>query len=124
MAVKPKVRVLVKQVYPPAQLAVLTKARQFGWSRSLSNVVNPAHPGQVAVVLTLQGTTAIVYPDGTMDRQSAQKDGRLYYRTGWTDPVAIATAKEVADRRAEKALRILKEEADEYVLSHNIISQL
>ena len=120
MAVKPKVSVLVKQLYPVDQLAVLTKARKFGWNRELNKVINPEFPGKVAVVLTLQGTTAIVYPDGAMDRQTARKDGRLYYRTGWTDPVAIAAAKEAADRRTEKVLQQMKEAADEYVLNHNI----
>lgn len=124
MATKLKVKALVKHTYPAAQLAVLTKARKYGWLRSLSNVVNPEFPGQVAVVLTLQGTTAIVYPDGEMDRQSAQKDGRLYYRPGWSDPVAVAAAKAAAKRKEELVLAKLKELAEDYAVAQNINPKL
>lgn len=88
MAVQPKVRVLVKHIYPPEQTAALLKARKFGWVQSPDKVINPDLPGQVAVVITMHGTTAIVYPDGETHRQSGQKDGRLYFRDGWYDPVA------------------------------------
>ena len=118
MATKPKL--LVKQVLPALQLAAVKKAQTFGWVTSQAVVTNHSHPGKVAIVMTMQGTVGVVYQDGTMDRQTAQKTGGLVYRSGWTDAAAIAAANEAAKRKTDRALELLKEAAEEFTRTHNV----
>ena len=118
MVTKQKLR--TTQGLPANQLISVKKAQAFGWVVSQAVVTNQSHLGEVAVVLTMQGTVGVVYPDGVMDRQTAQKSGGLIYRSGWSDAAEIAAAKELADRRADRALSLLKAFAEEFTRTHNV----
>ena len=89
----------------PKQQEQLSKLIKFGWKLHGQYAISDEEDG-VAAVLLAKENNAVLYPDGSVDRSTAQKGGRVKWRKGWYDArrEAMTAARNEKYERAVRAL--------------------